>query len=87
MTRRVDTMARVYLALANLDMVAVAVANAVAHGAGFDDICLLLLDTRDLVGRELALAIVQRSSDLDFDVEEARVLRRDMIPKIGRAHV
>ena len=80
MTRPAHATARVYLALSNADMVSVALAKAVADGANADDVCVLLLDTRDPAARQLAVAILQRSSDLDLDAEETRVLRRDEIP-------
>lgn len=80
MNRPVDTRQRVHLALSNLDMLSLAVGKAVADGAAVEDIVVLLLDTRDVVARDLAAAILARSSDLDLGAEEARVLRRDEIP-------
>lgn len=78
--RPADTRQRVYLALKNADLVSVAVARAVADGAEVDDLVVLLMDVRDPVARALAVAIVQRSSDLDLGAEEARVLGQDKIP-------
>ncbi len=80
MSRSADTTARVYLALSNVDIIGIAVAKAKVAGAVVTDIAVILTDTRDVLARELTSAIIQRSSDLDLDAEEARVLKRELIP-------
>ncbi len=71
---------RVHLARENVGLVALALARSRAHGADVDEVAVLLLDVRDPLARDLASAIVERSSDLDLDAEVSRVLRRHEIP-------
>ena len=49
-------------------------------GADAENLCVILSDTRDPVARELTVALVERTGDLDLDAEERRALAKDMIP-------
>jgi hypothetical protein len=80
MTRRADPRERFLLAMGDADMISIAVGKAVEDGADIHDVVVLLLDTRDPVAHDLARAILKRSSNLDLETEEARILRREEIP-------
>lgn len=75
-----STAERIHLARANMAMISVALGRAAAGGTSIEVSVVLLLDTRDVLARDLARALVEVASDLDFDAEEKRVLRRDEIP-------
>jgi hypothetical protein len=69
---------RIHLVRENEQLIALSVSKA---KVGIADIAVLVLDTRDPVARDLARAIVERSTDLDLDTEEARILRKpDVVP-------
>lgn len=80
MNRAREVEERLHLARSNVDLIAVALGKAVAAGADAEAVCVILADTRDPVARELTVAMVERSGDLDLDAEERRALGRDMIP-------
>jgi hypothetical protein len=71
---------RLHLVRENDGLIAVAVGKAMSR-LGHDDVVVLVLDTRDSVARDLAQVLVERSTDLNLDHEEARILaKRDMVP-------
>ena len=80
MSKPEEIRARVYLASANTDLLALALGDAVERGAAAQDVCVLLIDTRDEVGHELAAVILERGGKVNLAAEEERALRRDMIP-------
>lgn len=71
---------RLHLAESNIDLIAVVLSKAAKAGALPGEEVVLLLDTRDHIGRELAAAIIEKQGGLDLDAEEARVLGKDQIP-------
>lgn len=80
MSKPEEIRARVYLASANADLIALALGDAVGQGADARDVCVVLMDTRDDVGHELAAVILERGGKVNLAAEEERALRRDMIP-------
>lgn len=72
--------ARVHLAAANADLLAVVVAKAADRGVGRDTLCLLVLDTRDPVAHELTEALLERSESFDLQAVETHIEARKMIP-------
>lgn len=75
-----STADRIHLARSNMSMMSVALGRAAAGGTSIEVSVVLLLDTRDVLARDLARALVEATSALDFAKEELRVLQRDEIP-------
>lgn len=72
--------ARLHLATANVELVAVVVAKAAERGVRPDGLCVLVLDIRDAVAHELTAAVLERSGALNLQQEQTRLEDRGMIP-------